>query len=121
LRRLPGSASTIVPGWGAKSASTVLAQYEYLEAVPEDPSRWGLGSGRALRLAESLKAHHEEVPLYRRLATLRHDVPLHEQIAGLEWHDAHDRLKLLCSELDSEKFPERVRLERLLTSASTSK
>jgi 5'-3' exonuclease len=97
-----------ISGWGAKSASTVLMQYEHLESIPDDPSRWGLGSGRALRLAESLRAHHEEVLLYRRLATLRHDVPLQERLADLEWRGAHDRLKLLCSELGSDRLPERV-------------
>jgi 5'-3' exonuclease len=95
-------------GWGAKSASTVLSQYDHLEAFPDDPERWGLGSARAIRLAETLRAHQEDVLLYRRLATLRHDVPLHERIADLEWRGAHQRLKQLCGELGSAKLPERV-------------
>jgi 5'-3' exonuclease len=95
-------------GWGAKSASTVLSRYEHLESIPEDSSQWGLGSARALRLAESLNAHQEEVLLYRRLATLRYDVPLQEGVADLEWRGAHERLKQLCGELGSEKLPERV-------------
>jgi 5'-3' exonuclease len=95
-------------GWGPKSASAVLSQFEHLEAIPEDPGRWDLGMARALRLSESLRAHQEEVLLYRRLATLRHDVPLQETIADLEWRGAHHRLKALCRELGAEKFPERV-------------
>src|SRR5215211_6614852 len=55
-------------GWGPKSASTVLSRYEHLESIPEDSSQWGLGSARALRLAESLRAHQEDVLLYRRLS-----------------------------------------------------
>ena len=31
-----------IPGWGAKSAAAVLAQYERLEAIPADPHTWGL-------------------------------------------------------------------------------
>lgn len=60
-----------IPGWGAKSASTVLARYEHLESIPNDPSQFGLGPSRAARLAESLAAHREEALLYRKLATLR--------------------------------------------------
>jgi 5'-3' exonuclease len=95
-------------GWGPKTASAVLSRYEHLESIPDDPGQWSLGSARALRLAESLRVHQEDVLLYRRLATLRHDVPLQEQIADLEWRGAHQHLKRLCAELGSEKFPERV-------------
>jgi len=95
-------------GWGAKSASTVLSRYDHLESIPEDASQWGVGGARAIRLAESLEAHQEDVLLYRRLATLRHDVPLQEEIADVEWRGAHQRLKQLCGELGSASFPERV-------------
>jgi 5'-3' exonuclease len=95
-------------GWGPKSASAVLSRYEHLESIPEDPTLWGLGGARALRLAESLKLHQEDILLYRRLATLRRDVPLQERITDLEWRGAHHRLRQLCGELGSDKLPERV-------------
>jgi 5'-3' exonuclease len=95
-------------GWGPKSASAVLSRYEHIEAIPDDPSRWDLGIARAQRLSESLRVHQEEVLLYRRLATLRRDVPLQEGIADLEWRGAHHRLKALCRELGADKFAERV-------------
>lgn len=95
-------------GWGPKSASAVLSRYEHIESIPDDPTQWGLGIGRALRLAERLRVHQEEALLYRRLATLRHDVPLQERLADLEWRGAHQHLKRLCAELGSERFPERV-------------
>jgi 5'-3' exonuclease len=95
-------------GWGPKSASAVLSRYEHIESIPDDPRQWGLDVGRALRLAESLRVHQEEALLYRRLATLRHDVPLQERIADLEWRGAHHHLKRLCAELGSDKFPQRV-------------
>jgi 5'-3' exonuclease len=95
-------------GWGPKSASAVLSQYEHLEAIPEEYGQWRLGSARALRLSESLKVHQEEVLLYRRLATLRRDVPLQEGIADVEWRGAQERLKGLCRELGADTLPERV-------------
>jgi len=97
-----------LPGWGTKSASAVLSRYEHLESIPDDHGRWGLGRARALRLAESLRAHQEDVLLYRRLATLRRDVPLHERTRDLEWHGAQDRLKPLCHALGADKLPARV-------------
>lgn len=97
-----------VPGWGAKSAATVLARYEHLESILEDHQQWGLGAARALRLAESLAAHKEKSLLYRRLATLRQDVPLQESIHDLEWRGARERLRSLCHELGDNKLVERI-------------
>ena len=95
-------------GWGPMTAGALLIRYGHLEAIPEDPAQWGLGSAKALRLAESLKVHQEDVLLYRRLATLRDDVPLQEGLADLEWRGAHQHLKQLCGDLGAEKLPERI-------------
>jgi 5'-3' exonuclease len=97
-----------IPGWGAKSASAVLARFAHLEAIPEDPQQWGLPLGRASRLAESLAAHPQEAHLYRTLATLRQDVPLKETLADLEWQGAWGRLKDLCREWSEETLPKRI-------------
>lgn len=97
-----------VPGWGEKSAATVLARYGHLEAIPDDPAQWGLGLGRAQRLAERLRAHQAEVQLYRQLATLRHDVPLKETLRDLAWRGARPRLKTLCRELGAPAFVARI-------------
>jgi hypothetical protein len=95
-------------GWGPKSASAVPSRYEHIESIPDDPTQWGLDAGRTLRLAERLRVHQEEALLYRRLATLRQDVPLHERIADPEWRGAHQHLKRRCAELGSETFPKRI-------------
>ncbi len=100
-----------VPGWGAKSSSTMLARFEHLESIPKDPTKWKLNTispGRAASLAESLAQHHEEALLFRKLATLRKDVPLKENLDDLKWQGAYPRLKKLCHELGDERIPERV-------------
>jgi 5'-3' exonuclease len=97
-----------ISGWGAKSASAVLSQYEHLEAIPEDPQEWGMGLGRATRLADSLTEHWKEALLYRQLATLRQDVPIKERIGDLEWQGAREELKSICHRLGDERFPKRV-------------
>lgn len=96
-----------IAGWGAKSAAAVLARFEHLEAIPADPQEWGLGS-RGARLAESLARSREEAFLFRRLATLRTDVPIQASLGDLEWRGAKEPLKEICDRLGDRKFPERV-------------
>ena len=102
-----------IPGWGAKSASAVLSRYDHLESIPEDPGRLRLPLGRATRLVDSLAAHREEAFLYRRLATLRDDVPLDEELADLEWRGARAELEKVCRELGDEELLKRVMERRL--------
>ena len=102
-----------IPGWGAKSASAVLSRYDHLESIPEDPGRLRLPLGRATRLVDSLAAHHDEAFLYRRLATLRDDVPLDEELADLEWRGARAELEKVCRELGDEELLKRVMERRL--------
>jgi 5'-3' exonuclease len=97
-----------VPGWGAKSAATVLLRFDHLESIPSDYTLWGLGAARGARLSESLAEHAAEVVLYRQLATLRSDVPLAEDLADLEWRGAHERLRDLCRDLGEEDLPGRI-------------
>ncbi len=97
-----------LPGWGAKSASTVLTKYLHLEEIPDEPQEWGLTPGRAIRLAESLAERRGEAMLYRRLATLRTDVPLQERLEDLEWKGARPALRALCEDLGDLKLPERI-------------
>jgi len=61
-----------LPGWGAKSASAVLARYGSLEAIPERASTWDVpGLRGAVGLAATLRDQRDEVLLYRSLARLR--------------------------------------------------
>ena len=41
-------------GWGAKSASAVLGRFAHLDAIPDDPARWGVSVRGAERLAAVL-------------------------------------------------------------------
>jgi len=100
-----------IPGWGAKSASTVLSRFKHLESIPNDPTKWKLSAispGRAASLTESLSQRHEEALLYRKLATLRNDVPLKEKLSDLKWQGANPQLKKICRELGDERIPERI-------------
>ena len=80
-----------IPGWGEKSAAAVLARYERIEAIPDDARSWRVDVRGRERLAAALAARREDAELYRRLATLRSDVPLAETLADLEWRGAPRR------------------------------
>jgi 5'-3' exonuclease len=97
-----------IPAWGAKSSAALLSKYHHIESIPDDAEQWGMSPGRARRLAENLAAHSEQVRLYRRLTTLRTDVPLAEGVDDLEWHGAHQELSTLCMQLGANDLPDRI-------------
>lgn len=101
-----------IQGWGAKSTATVLAKFKHIESIPKDPSKLGLGLGRATTLVENLQQNYKDALLFRELSTLRTDVPLKEKLDDLKWRGAYPRLKNICHELGDERIPERVHLWR---------
>jgi 5'-3' exonuclease len=80
-----------LPGWGAKSSSTVLAKFPRLELIPADPADWGVKVRGADKLAATLAQHQEEAYLYRELTTLRLDVPIEGSLEELEWRGVPKR------------------------------
>ena len=100
-----------LPGWGAKSAAAVLLRYEHIEKIPDDAGLWNVKAitpGRAASLADTLAHSRPEAALFKRLATLRQDVPLPERLSDLQWRGAHRRLKTLCQSLGDERLAARV-------------
>ena len=62
-----------LPGWGAKSASTVLAKYGDIMSIPADHVQWasdGVKVRSAEKLAATLRDHRADAELFRILATL---------------------------------------------------
>jgi 5'-3' exonuclease len=88
-----------VPGWGAKSASAVLARYDHLESIPKDASQWEVPIRGAERLASSLREHKADAFLFRDLATLRVDAPVFESVDELRWRGPTDAFAPLCERL----------------------
>ena len=85
---LVGDASDGYPGlrgWGAKSASAVLARFGHLESIPENSREWSVNARNAEALASTLNRQRELALLFRHLATLRTDVPLFDSVDALEW------------------------------------
>jgi 5'-3' exonuclease len=75
-----------IPGWGKRSAAALLTAYGRLESIPDDPRAWSITLRNRDRLAAALAERREDALLYKRLATLRRDVPLAEQrVDDLVW------------------------------------
>jgi 5'-3' exonuclease len=74
-----------LPGWGQKSASTVLARYRHLEHIPKRATEWGVSVHGAIRLATTLVEQRERALLFRELATLRADAPIGADVDALRW------------------------------------
>lgn len=97
-----------LPRWGARSAAAVLAHYRYLEAIPDDAADWQVAVRGAAALAEILRERRCDALLYKRLATLRTDVPLVERLPDLAWRGATPELASFCREIGFERLLERV-------------
>lgn len=73
-----------LPGWGAKSASVVLAAFGTIEAIPSSSADWGLpGLRGAEKLAVTLREQLPLALLFKRIATVDTDVA----VGGVDsWH-----------------------------------
>ena len=102
-----------VPGFGAKTAAALLAEYGTLEAIPARSAHWNVKLRGAMRLAATLEEMREEAALYKRLATLAEDVPLQESLADLRWRGAsRGQLEELARELGGMAMrPQRYRTD----------
>lgn len=77
-----------IPGFGAKTAATLLNRFGSVEKIPVDPDLWDVKVRGAPRLAATLASLREEVGLYKKLATLSDDVPIEESFDDLCWRGA---------------------------------
>ena len=78
---LVGDAADGIPGiprWGARSTAAILTRYGSIDHIPPDAADWDIKIRGAGNLAAALDAQRDDALLYRRLATLRLDVPLPE-------------------------------------------
>ena len=100
---LVGDAADGIPGvprWGAKSASVMLSRYGTIERIPPDPAQWDVKVRGAAGMARTLAERREDAMLYKRLATLRLDVPISETPDDLRWQGARRaEYAGLCDEL----------------------
>lgn len=100
-----------LPGWGAKSASTVLARYGHIEDIPVDPTEWDVAVRGAAKLAATLDEQRELALLFRRIATVVTDAPTVDSVAQLRWTGPTDDLASALERVDAGRLADRI--ERL--------
>ena len=88
-----------VKGWGAKSSARVLARYHHLEAIPRSHEAWDVPVRGAARLATNLAAAWDDALLFRKLATLRTDARLFDDVEDLRWSGPTPRFEQTCDRL----------------------
>ena len=88
-------------GWGAKSSAAVLAKFVHLESIPLDSREWRVNASNASALAETLRRERDRALLFRRLATLRTDIALFEDVDQLRWNGPTTAFAALAARLDA--------------------
>ncbi len=97
-------------GWGAKSASTVLAKYGDLMSIPADHAEWiadGVKVRGAEKLATTLREHRADAELFRILATLVDTVEV-GTVDEWKWNGPRPEFAQLTTEWGVPRLGERA-------------
>jgi 5'-3' exonuclease len=100
-----------ITGWGEKAAASVLSRYQHFEHIPKNWQEWDPSIRRARPLAESLFGAWDDAVLFRKLATLRLDVPVFDDIDQLRWKGPLT---------DFGEFANHIKAQELLRRANTA-
>lgn len=95
-------------GWGEKAAALTFSQYPHFEDIPKDWREWHPSIKRARTLAECLFAGWEDALLFRKLATLRLDVPVFESIEDLRWKGPRPDFEAYARRLNAPALLDRI-------------
>ena len=97
-----------LPGWGAKSAATLLARYGHITSIPFDVADWDVEVRGAAKLAAALRHGFEDALLYRRIATVELGAPVSATVDEMEWRGSRPGLDERCAELGAERLAARA-------------
>jgi len=97
-------------GWGPKSSAAVLAKFSHLESIPRDVREWRVNVINAGALADTLCREWDHAVLFRKLATLRTDIALFEDVEELRWVGPRPNFHELASRLDAARTESRRRV-----------
>ncbi len=98
-----------LPGWGAKSASAILARYGHIEEIPVDVTTWEVSIRGAQKLADTLADKIDDALLFKDLATLRTNVPLVDSVDDLEWRGPGEDITKIAAYLRAPALEERAK------------
>ena len=97
-----------LPGWGAKSASTVLARYGHIEDIPADVDTWDVKVRGAASLSATLNEQRELALLFRTIATIVTDAPTVTSVDELRWTGPTPAFPELAERIGATRMIERL-------------
>ena len=97
-----------LPGWGAKSAATVLSRYKHIEHIPLAAGQWDITVRGGAKLAKTLADMLDEALLFRRIATLEADAPTASSVDELRWTGPADNVTEMADWLDAPDLVRRT-------------
>jgi 5'-3' exonuclease len=97
-----------LPGWGAKSASSVVARFGSIDRIPDRSIDWhGVSVRGAERLAQVLAENRDLAMRFRHLATLVDDLPVGE-IDDWRWGGPTDGFAAVAQALGAPELAARA-------------
>ncbi|MEI6298562.1 MAG: 5'-3' exonuclease H3TH domain-containing protein [Actinomycetota bacterium] len=103
-----------LPGWGAKSATSVLAKYLHIGEIPDDEAQWvtdGVAVRGAAKLAATLRDQRPMAELFKQVATVvtdvSDDVPL-GSVDDWKWRGPTKDLGTIAKQLNMTDLVERT-------------
>lgn len=98
-----------LPGWGAKSASLVLARYGHIEDIPAAAGQWDVAGLRgAAKLSATLQAQLDDAVLFRTIATLDVDLDV-GAVDDWRWRGPTDDFEAMAERIGSPDLAQQAR------------
>lgn len=97
-----------LPGWGAKSSSTVLDRYGSIDQIPAAAGQWDITIRNGAKLANTLDENRELALLFRRIATIELDAPVDDSVDALEWTGPTSDFASIVEAIDAQRIAKRM-------------
>ena len=97
-----------LPGFGARTAATLLARYGTIDAIPEDAADWDVTVRGATKLVATLQERAEDAVLFRRIATVVDDLELFGDVEELRWTGPTAGFTAMAERLDATRLVARA-------------
>ena len=90
-----------LPGWGAKSAASVLFRYGHIEDIPLSAGQWDITVRSGAKLAQTLADNMADALLFKTLATLALDAPTVDNVDEMRWVGPTEALPAFAEFVDA--------------------
>lgn len=97
-----------IPGWGAKTSSSLLASYGTVDAIPDDAAHWDVPGVRSqATLASTLRENRDLAQLFVHLATVVTDIDV-GTVEDWEWKGPTERFSRVAERFGATNLAQRA-------------